>query len=299
MKKIALVLLVAVVFAAGLSPVNVFASRGETNHVEYIISGETENSNLEFLNAGLLDFALNAVSISPFKVAVGPDYVAETWVFKALKNDDGQYSGVIWTSFADGEKSSTFNITEAVVPVGYEFVKGEIQGGGWQGSYGFCRIEIRKIGGSTALSPSPAPVKLTANPTVSTVIVNGQSRAFDAYNINDNNYFKLRDLAFVLNNSVKQFSVDWEEATKTISLRSGYPYAPVGGEMGSKGNGAKTPTLSNSKLLLDGNSVSFTSYNIGGNNYFKLRDIGSALNFAVDWDGASNTITIDTNKSYV
>jgi len=40
--------------------------------------------------------------------------------------------------------------------------------------------------------------------------VDRKSVPFDAYNISRNNYFKLRDLAFVLNNSPKMFSVAWD-----------------------------------------------------------------------------------------
>ena len=35
-----------------------------------------------------------------------------------------------------------------------------------------------------------------------------------------------------------------------------------------------------------------------GNNYFKLRDIGRALDFSVEWDGANNAIIIDTTKGH-
>jgi len=38
------------------------------------------------------------------------------------------------------------------------------------------------------------------------------------------------------------------------------------------------------------------AYNIAGNNYFKLRDLGQAVNFGVDWDGAR--IIIDTGRNY-
>ena len=47
----------------------------------------------------------------------------------------------------------------------------------------------------------------TATPTTSTVMVNGQAVAFEAYNIAGNNYFKLRDLAKVLSGTTKQFEV--------------------------------------------------------------------------------------------
>jgi len=55
------------------------------------------------------------------------------------------------------------------------------------------------------------------------------------------------------------------------------------------------PTLS--KILLDGKSIEFDSYNINGYNYFKLRDISSALygtgcTFGVDWLAPFNAISM-------
>ena len=50
--------------------------------------------------------------------------------------------------------------------------------------------------------------------------------------------------------------------------------------------------------MKDGAEVQLTAYNIGGNNYFKLRDIGAAFDFGVEWDGAQNSIVIDPTKSY-
>ena len=83
------------------------------------------------------------------------------------------------------------------------------------------------------------------------------------------------------------------EAVRYIVL-----YTVVGGEMEGKGGGVQTPALTSSKIIKDGVEVQFTAYNIGGNNYFKLRDIGAAFDFGVDWDGARNTIVIDTSKGY-
>lgn len=45
--------------------------------------------------------------------------------------------------------------------------------------------------------------------------------------------------------------------------------------------------------------LSMTAYNIDGSNYFKLQDIMQILNISVNWDGANNAITLDTNKPYV
>jgi hypothetical protein len=139
---------------------------------------------------------------------------------------------------------------------------------------------------------------LKATPTASEVLVNGERGSFDAYNIDGSNYFKLRDLAYVMNGTEKRFEVGWDGANNAIALTSGKPYTSVGGEMTGKGTGEKIPNATTSKITLNGDEVSFTAYNIDGNNYFKLRDIGETFDFGVTWDGARNTIVIDTSKGY-
>ena len=152
------------------------------------------------------------------------------------------------------------------------------------------------VSGSTPSTPAK-PAGPSANPTNSKVLVNGKEVAFDAYTIDGANYFKLRDLAYVLNGTEKQFEVGWDNASKTITLTSGSAYTANGSEM-AKGGGAQSASVSASKLLIDGKEVSLTAYTIGGNNYFKLRDIGQAFDFGIGWDNASKTITIDTSAGY-
>ena len=41
-----------------------------------------------------------------------------------------------------------------------------------------------------------------------------------------------------------------------------------------------------------------TGYNIADNNYFKLRDLGAALDFGVTWDNGTRTVAIDTDAPY-
>lgn len=52
------------------------------------------------------------------------------------------------------------------------------------------------------------------------------------------------------------------------------------------------------KIYLDGQEVQMTAYNIGGNNYVKLRDIGKAVGFNVYWDTAANSVQIDSDAPY-
>ncbi|HRC54074.1 MAG TPA: hypothetical protein PLK53_06225 [Bacillota bacterium] len=64
-----------------------------------------------------------------------------------------------------------------------------------------------------------------------------------------------------------------------------------------------TAKPTNSSVFINGTSVNFTAYNIGGNNYFKLRDLAAALNntekkFSVRYDGASKRIYLETGQIY-
>lgn len=48
-------------------------------------------------------------------------------------------------------------------------------------------------------------------------------------------------------------------------------------------------------IYVDGQQVSMTAYNIGGNNYVKLRDIGERVGFNVYWE---NGVQVDTDAPY-
>lgn len=145
----------------------------------------------------------------------------------------------------------------------------------------------------------PKVVSKVAQPSSSSLYVNDKLVFFEAYTIEGNNYFKLRDLAMAINGTEKQFSVGWDGTNNAIGLGRGQAYVAVGGELtpGSH-RGSITAVLSNSKIFLDGKEVNLTAYTINGNNYFKLRDVGRLFNFGVEWNGVKNTIAIDTKKDY-
>lgn len=136
----------------------------------------------------------------------------------------------------------------------------------------------------------------SADPTPTAVLVDGEAKEFRSYLIQNNNYFKLRDLAYVLSGTKKQFEVTWDEAVRAISITPGKPYTPVGGEMDGADTARRAAQRSTAAILLNGKSVDLTAYNIAGNNYFKLRDLGKALDFYVGWDGKQ--VYIDSGRGY-
>lgn len=137
-----------------------------------------------------------------------------------------------------------------------------------------------------------------ALPTNSKVLVNGKEVVFDAYNINGNNYFKLRDIAMAFNNTSNKFRVDWLEELKVISIFTGGNYTPVGGEL-TKGDGTEKLALrTGTDVSIDLCILKFDTYNINGNNFFKLRELGYMLDFYVGWDSDNNCVIINTEEPY-
>lgn len=137
-----------------------------------------------------------------------------------------------------------------------------------------------------------------ASYTNSKVLVDGKEVKFEAYNINDNNYFKLRDIAYALNGTSKSFSVNWDGERNKITMTSFEPYIPVGGEL-VPGDGTDKPYVrSENQMVKDNMDLSLGAYMINGNNYFKLRDLGKVFDFNVSWDGVNNCVLIDTQVGY-
>ena len=65
-----------------------------------------------------------------------------------------------------------------------------------------------------------------------------------------------------------------------------------------------TATPSTAKVLVNGKEVAFDAYTIGGNTYFKLRDVAAAVNgtaksFNVTWDANAKAISLQGGTAYV
>jgi|GEM_PF-2698516 len=59
-----------------------------------------------------------------------------------------------------------------------------------------------------------------------------------------------------------------------------------------------TANPTQSRVFVNGAEVKLEAYNIGGNNFFKLRDIGNEADFSVVWDGDGQRILINTSREY-
>lgn len=148
------------------------------------------------------------------------------------------------------------------------------------------------VGSNAAISQ---PVK----PSIISVLVNGTPTTFESYNIDGANYFKLRDIAYAINGTAKQFDVAWDDKNRAIKLKTNHAYTIVGGEMAIAADSQpRTASPSTSKVFVNEKESRFSSYDIGGNAYFKLRDIAAAIDFGVTWNAATSTVGIDTSIAY-
>lgn len=126
----------------------------------------------------------------------------------------------------------------------------------------------------------------------------GRSFQLEAYNIDGYNYFKLRDIAYILSGTRAQFEVDWSETFNCVFLLSGMPYTPMGGELVSQSLVNPTASPSANRILFWGDEISLCGYFINGNNYFRLRDLAILFNFGVGWSEETNTILLMPDSLY-
>ena len=131
-------------------------------------------------------------------------------------------------------------------------------------------------------------------PSTHHVQVNGEAVNPQAYNIDGYNYFKLRDLAYLLNGTTISFNVTWDSAKNAVNLISGQAYTVVGGEMTVASTTSLRVQESTSKVLLDGSGVSIKGYNINGNNYYKIADVSAAIGFTAAYESTTQTVQIKT-----
>ena len=221
---------------------------------------------------GLTDNFYSDSTNSPLKICIFDKGITAT---KSTKQPDGTWTkGLKWT-FAPNPANygAAYNIVAKRDGREYRY-------------YIFCENEGDKYG----YLPKNATL------TDSSVYVNGKMIQFSAYNIEDNNYFKLRDVAMALNGTSKQFNVTWNEEAGQINLISSTKYMPVGGELETTDKVKILADDSYVQILKDGYNEIAMAYLIDGNNYFKLRDLGRIFGFGVEWDGNTNSILINTEK---
>lgn len=137
---------------------------------------------------------------------------------------------------------------------------------------------------------------LQAKSVTQNITVDGKSFKVQGYNINNLNYFKLRDLAMIFKDSRSKFGIGTDEYSGNIVLYLGQHYSSNGSELKITTNsGYSTAITSNQKINTCNDPSKIKLYKINGNNYIKLRDITTILNSQVNTIG--NIIQVTTKPS--
>ena len=158
-------------------------------------------------------------------------------------------------------------------------------------------VIIPDSGNTTPVEPEkPAEVK-TANPSNDKLTVNGAEATPTVYNIDNSNYFKIRDVAALLNGTEKQFSVGYDGEKQSVTATTGQGYDKLPTDLAGAPAGAGEAKASGDAIYVNGAKITPEVYNINGNNYFKLRDLGQALDFYIGWS-LERGVYIETDKPY-
>jgi hypothetical protein len=104
-------------------------------------------------------------------------------------------------------------------------------------------------------------------------------------------------VAYALNGTEKQFNAEWIDGEAILT--SVRPYSPVGQEMIPGDGLPKAATLNTTmNFFLDGVQVDIRAYLIGGNNFFRLRDILRLFDIGWTYDVVTGNIGIITSEPY-
>lgn len=147
--------------------------------------------------------------------------------------------------------------------------------------------------GATLVGASAAAPKVAVSGH--TFKVNGKTVAPQAYNIDGYNYFKLRDVAYLLADTTAPFNVTWSASQSTVvNIVPGQKYQKVGGELSASTLTSLKVSASTFKVLMKGKTLPLRGYLINGNNYYSIADIAESVGFEAGWDNATRTVSITT-----
>lgn len=141
-----------------------------------------------------------------------------------------------------------------------------------------------------------AAAGVTAKSAMQPVFVDGK-RSWEigstTYEIDGYNYVRLRDVAASVG-----FDVSYDAKTNSVNIDPTAPYSgkidPEPEELWQTYQPAKP---SNPLVYVSGKRAEMKAYEICGYNYFKLRDLGTAVGFGVDYDAKEDIVHISRNPS--
>lgn len=122
--------------------------------------------------------------------------------------------------------------------------------------------------------------------------VNAQEKQIcDGYRIGDVDYFKLLDLASILNASAKQFNVEWSSSANLIKITPQKAYSPISPNILVNGteNGV-------TKLIFKDYKIMIRTYVADSDVYVNLRDLMQWLDVGVEYNISKDQIALNTKE---
>jgi hypothetical protein len=134
-------------------------------------------------------------------------------------------------------------------------------------------------------------------PAVVNIRVDGDKYELYAFNSDGHNYVKLQDLAFLLRNSEKAFSVSNVNTSGLMNIRRIDTYSinnPTTSPITSINTMKSTTTL-----MIKDNIYKLDSLTVNGQLFFRLHDLAQVLNLKPVWDAHFQVISVNTKLDYV
>lgn len=128
---------------------------------------------------------------------------------------------------------------------------------------------------------------------VSDITVGGNPYQLSAYRVLGDTYYKLRDIAIILNDTAGAFDVSWNAEASRIDLLPGSPYSSDLTLGAFEADHIVLVSASKPGLLFNDTAYDLSAYIIDGSNYFKLYDIMNILGTTVTY-GETGNVIIDT-----
>lgn len=153
----------------------------------------------------------------------------------------------------------------------------------------FCATAIPAAAANVTAKPTTQKLYLMKEDGTTQEVV----KELPIYNINYNNYMKIRDIGYLLD-----FQVEYNSEWKAVSIITTQHSDGVQVSTG-KATSQQSAAPAWSKLYIDGKEVSgLTMYNISGNNYIKIRDIANAVGFGCCYSGELKAIVLSPFYGY-
>lgn len=152
-----------------------------------------------------------------------------------------------------------------------------------KGLYGLPRLRVDMEKQLKDIEEIQPFLKKTAKAVPKSVKVNlnGEEINMQSYRINNDDYFKLRDIALLLNETPYSFSIEWAEEGNTTVITTGEKYINSS-ESSSESYEKVIVSPINNNIVIDEINKCITSFQINNNNYFRLYDISKVIGFTLE-----------------